>query len=157
MEVLNYKANFNWDHHLAGCEVELTCHCSFKELNELKPFKALYLTDYDPSTIKAATELKPPKFGGMITLSNGKQVYIEKVIYNKPVVVVFWSDGVKTRSTCDKDDIWNPEFGLNLCIMKRFMSTEQLNSLHKDWFVEDALIKPITRTLKDVRKSQKDS
>ena len=100
-------------------------------------------------------ERKTGIFGGYYTLLDGKDVYITKVIYNKPVVVVFWSDGIKTRSTCDKEDVWNPEFGLTLCIMKRFLSNKQLNMLYRDWFIEESYTHNLTRTLKDIRKENR--
>lgn len=99
---------------------------------------------------------KVGRFGGYITLLDGKDVYITKVIYNKPVVIVFWSDGVKTRSTCDDRDTWNPEFGLSLCVMKRYMTNEQLNSMYRDWYSEEIKDTYFSTDLKEVRKKQKE-
>ena len=61
--------------------------------------------------------LREPAFGGAFYDYDDNLIYIEKIIYNKPAVVIVWSDGTKTRSTCDKDDIWNPELGLMLGVM----------------------------------------
>ena len=165
MKILQYTAKLNCDSYGPECEIDLSCDCSFSELQKLRsmhslePYKSLYLTDKEPKATKSDVNVKEPRFGSMITLpETGEQVYITKVIYNKPVVIVFWSDGKKTRSTCDKEDTWNPEFGLTLCVMKRFLPSEQINMLYKDWFVEDSLTKnSVVRTLKDVRKSQKNS
>ena len=166
MKILNYTTSYttNLDlnafekHHY---EVELTCGCSAEELNTLHlkhaldPLKELYLSS-EPNKPRSEIADVTAKFGGMITLQDGRQVYIKKIIYNKPVVIVFWSDNVKTRCTCHEEDTFNPEFGLTLCVMKRFMSNEQLNMLYRDWCVEDIDITK-TITLKDVRKTQRKS
>ena len=104
------------------------------------------------SSSKDKLDTVKPKFGGMITLQDGKQVYIKRVIYSKPCTIVFWSDGVKTKSTCAKEDIYNGEFGLSLCVMKRFMSSDQVALLLEDWFVEEANdMDFLDITLKDLR------
>ena len=160
MKILSYTANldlntFNRKPHY---EVELTCDCSPEELNTLylkhalDPMRELHLSE-EPVKTKCKPVDVTPKFGGMITLQDGRQVYIKKVIYNKPAVIVFWSDDIKTRCTCHEDDIFNPEFGLTLCVMKRFMSNEQLSMLYKDWCIEDVDTTK-TITLKDVRRNQ---
>ena len=159
MKILSYTTNLDLNsfekHHY---EVELTCDCSAEELNTLclkhalDPLSNLYLSS-EPVKPNCKPVDVTPKFGGMITLQDGRQVYIKKIIYNKPAVIVFWSDDIKTRCTCHKDDIFNPEFGLTLCVMKRFMSNEQLSMLYKDWCIEDANTTK-TITLKDVRKNQ---
>lgn len=159
MRILSYTANLDLNtYEKPHYEVELTCDCSPEELNTLylkhalDPMSQLYLSS-EPTKPRSEITDVTAKFGGMITLQDGRQVYIKKVIYNKPVVIVFWSDDVKTRCTCHEDDTFNPEFGLTFCIMKRFMSNEQLNMLYKDWCTED-IDTTKTITLKDVRKNQ---
>ena len=91
-----------------------------------------------------------PKFGGYIVDDKtGNYVYIKQVIYNAPATVVFWSDGVKTTSKCDKRDIYNPEMGLVLAVMKRLTSNEYVTKLVHDWAPEG---EQKYRTLADVRK-----
>ena len=160
MKILSYtaKLDLNTFDSKPYYEVELTCDCSVEELNSLylkhalDPMSNLYLSS-EPVKTKCKPVDVAPKFGGMITLQDGRQVYIKKVIYNKPAVIVFWSDDVKTRCTCHENDTFNPEFGLTLCVMKRFMSNEQLAMLYSDWVVDD-IDASKTITLKDVRKNQ---
>lgn len=93
-------------------------------------------------------------FGGAFEI-DGELVYIEKVIYNNPAVIVFWSDGTKTKSRCADNDEWNPEFGLNLAVLKKFIKTTGTENLYKDWGVDNKTSKS-TITLKDIRKNAKE-
>ena len=101
-------------------------------------------------------ELKEPEFGGSYVI-NGEEVYIREMIYEKPNVIALWSDGTKTRCTCHKDDKWNPEMALLMCVMKKVTcSTEHIGKLLDDWAVTDD-VENKKITLKDVRKNKKDS
>lgn len=46
---------------------------------------------------------------------------IENVIFNGPATIVFWSDGDKTIVKCAYDDYQDPEKGLAMAIVKKFM------------------------------------
>lgn len=109
-------------------------------------------------------EYKEPIYGGAYYDEDGELIYIKKVIYSKPVVIIMWSDGTKTRSTCSKEDVWNPELGLSLGVLKKTMGQEFVNKLFRDWAVEastfdmmegESSVKVLT--LKEVRKNAKDS
>lgn len=45
--------------------------------------------------------------------------HITKVIFNNPVTIVMWSDGSKTVVKAGKDDIFDPEKGLAMAIVKK--------------------------------------
>lgn len=50
---------------------------------------------------------------------------IEKVIFNDPATIVFWSDGTKTVVKCDiYDDIFDEEKGLAIAISKKFLGNK---------------------------------
>lgn len=109
-------------------------------------------------------EYKEPIYGGAYYDEDGELIYIKKVIYSKPAVIIMWSDGTKTRSTCSKEDVWNPELGLSLGVLKKTMGQEFVNKLFRDWAVEastfdmmegESPVKVVT--LKEVRKNAKDS
>lgn len=57
------------------------------------------------------------------------KIFIKKVMYNKPAVIVFWSDGSKTSATCGENDTYDKEKGLALCIVKRLMSNSRIHEL----------------------------
>lgn len=46
---------------------------------------------------------------------------IRDVVYDKPVTVVNWTDGSVTTAMCKKEDIYNYETGLAVCIIKRML------------------------------------
>ena len=47
-----------------------------------------------------------------------------KVINNKVVIVTF-IDGTQAKAVCDKDDTFNLEVGIGICITKRLMSNDE--------------------------------
>ena len=62
------------------------------------------------------------------TFKNGigySPLKIEKVIFNDPATIVFWSDGTKTVVKCDiYDDIFDEEKGLAMAISKKFLGNK---------------------------------
>ena len=81
-------------------------------------------------------------------------IYIRKVIYNRPATIVFWSDDTKTVAKCHGDDIYSPETGLVICCLKKLIGGSELKRLLNDWIVEDACFstEQIVRTISDARK-----
>lgn len=49
---------------------------------------------------------------------------IEKVIFNGPATIVFWSDGTKTIVKCTEDDIYDQEKGLAMAICKKVLGDD---------------------------------
>ena len=62
-------------------------------------------------------------------LANNNFPNIKKVIFNKPATIVLWEDGTKTVVKCSDKDIWNPEKGLAMCLIKKICGND--NSYHK--------------------------
>lgn len=54
---------------------------------------------------------------------------IDKVIYNKPATIILWADGTKTTAKCADDEPFDPEKGLILCALKKFVRTEDVMEL----------------------------
>ena len=48
-----------------------------------------------------------------------------KGIYNPPATIAFWADGSKTVVKCDKDDVYDPKYGLALCYMKKALGSSR--------------------------------
>lgn len=46
---------------------------------------------------------------------------IERVIFNDPATIVFWSDGTKTVSKCHPDDYYDKHTGLAMAICKKIL------------------------------------
>lgn len=44
---------------------------------------------------------------------------IKQVLYKNPATIVFWNDGSKTVVKCQENDVYDPEKGLAMAIIKR--------------------------------------
>lgn len=53
-----------------------------------------------------------------------RAVEIEKVIFNNPATIVFWSDGKKTVVKCASDEAFDEEKGLAMAISKRVLGNQ---------------------------------
>lgn len=76
------------------------------------------------------------------TFKNGigySPLKIEKVIFNNPATIVFWSDGTKTVVKCDiYDDIFDEEKGLAMAISKKFLGNKgNYYNEFKKWLPEN--------------------
>ena len=147
------------DVNACGCEIETLYEAVGQDINICNMCDGCCDGKYDD-------ELPEPIFGGAFYNEDDILIYIEKVIYNNPNVIVLWSDGTKTRSTCDKEDFWNPELGLTLSVMKKVMGQNFVSKLFRDWTVESSVFELIPNngektakviTLKDVRRNSKDT
>ena len=49
----------------------------------------------------------------------------KKVIWNKPATIVYWSDGSKTVVERRKGDRWDPEKGLAMAYIKKFVGLKE--------------------------------
>ena len=127
----------------------------------------VYYFDYNKGKIDGHKEIcdllrkdSKAKFGGEFTnycINNDNtltltSIYIKKVIYSNPAVIVFWNDGTKTVAKCSESDTYNPEFGLLLCYCYRTIGKEKVMKLFSDWLsVYDYNI----ITLADVRRKHR--
>lgn len=123
-------------------------------------------SNYDPSIYgvskefarelvkKKSAEKKPEekKAASVFYTQGGQPVCIEKVVYNLPAVIVFWSDGTKTISKCCSGDIYSNEVGLAMCLLKK-ISNINLYNFFEDWADERVLGAVVTA--KDVEKKRK--
>lgn len=63
---------------------------------------------------------------------------IEKVIFNDPATIVFWSDGTKTVVKCQPGDTYSKELGLAMCIAKRALGNKgNYNEVFKYWIPKE--------------------
>jgi len=58
------------------------------------------------------------------TIHKVPEIIDVKTINNKVVIVTF-IDGTQTKAVCDKDDTFNLEVGIGICITKRLMSDDE--------------------------------
>ena len=50
---------------------------------------------------------------------NSMSVFLIRVIYNDPATITFWSDGTKTIVKAQPGDIFDPEKGLAMAVVKK--------------------------------------
>lgn len=65
------------------------------------------------------------KFGPRSYGATGLMDKAVKVIYNPPATIAIWADGSKTVVKCDKDDVYDPKYGLALCYMKKALGSSR--------------------------------
>ena len=75
-------------------------------------FKVIEYCDNDVIATEAA-------FNHLIKSMPKSSPHITKVIFNNPATIVMWSDGSKTVVKAGKDDIFDPEKGLAMAIVKK--------------------------------------
>ena len=62
---------------------------------------------------------------------------IRKVIFNAPATIVLWTDDTKTVVKCGKNDTYDLEKGLALCIAKKYLGNKSnFNNVFKEWLPE---------------------
>ena len=103
------------------------------------------------------------RFPGVFTYVDNKtgevnQARIQKVLYSNPATVVFWDDGSKTISKCFDGDVYNPETGLVMCILKKINGSSSVKDTIDAWLPvgeEYKRGKSVFQTLHNLRKSNK--
>lgn len=53
-----------------------------------------------------------------------RDIKVEKVIFNKPATIVFWSDNTKTVVVCGKDDTYDKEKGFFIACAKKLFGND---------------------------------
>lgn len=53
-----------------------------------------------------------------------KKTTINKVIFNDPATIIFWSDGTKTVVKAQDGEVYDPEKGMAMAISKKFLGNE---------------------------------
>lgn len=54
---------------------------------------------------------------------------IDKIFVNKPVTVILWTDGTRTKSTCDENDQFDPFVGVSVCFAKKMVGKDKLQRI----------------------------
>ena len=77
-----------------------------------------------------------------ITLSNKDKLFdkeqIKEVIFNNPATIVLWKDGTKTVVKCQDGDVYNPEIGLAMCIIKKMCGNKgNYNDVFNEWLPKE--------------------
>ena len=63
---------------------------------------------------------------------------IKDVIFNDPATIVLWKDGTKTVVKCQDGDVYNPETGLAMCIIKKMCGNKgNYNDIFNKWLPKE--------------------
>ena len=72
------------------------------------------------------------------TVSSVKELpFIDKIIFNNPATIVFWSDGTKTVVKCMKNQEFNAYYGVACAIMKKYFGNNSSAKAFIDKFREE--------------------
>lgn len=161
MYVYGYDATFDgYSSETFSVDVDLKIRMSGAEFNAFTKVNQLGFIDetglkksLTNNMDNACPKTINPRFGGAFFI-DGKYVYIKNVIVNKPAVVVFWSDDTKTKAVCDEQDIWNPNFGLMIAVMKKLIKSGNTCKLIEDWGFNSQVTSE-QKSLKDLRQKEK--
>lgn len=95
-----------------------------------------FFTKHDPNTtigdiMKSNTWVATDCDAGTVLRSPDKFLEsafcVKKIIVNGPATIIFWEDGSKTVSVCDKDDKFDIEKGIGMCFMKKALGGSYTN------------------------------
>lgn len=81
-------------------------------------FIRTYIVDMNTNKLVDVVSVKP------INKHKVPEIIDVKVINDKVVIVTF-VDGTQTKAVCNKDDTFNLEVGIGICITKRLMSNDE--------------------------------
>lgn len=70
----------------------------------------------------------------LFEIDNGPRYRIKDVIFNDPATIVLWADGTKTVVKCNGEQVFDPEKGLAMAIVKKYMGTNESKSNYCDIF-----------------------
>ena len=98
--------------------------------------------DNDDDTVVATIE-KPVRFVVRATPQYNKKsekdfepLYfpnIKRVLFREPATIVFFEDGSKTTAICGKEDKYDKEVGLSVCMLKRVLGNQSYRSIMDKW------------------------
>ena len=75
-------------------------------------------------------------------IRNNKQITpiqipdIQKVRFNNPATIVWFSDGSKTTAVASHGDKYDKEVGLGICILKRVLGNKEYRKIIDEWVNE---------------------
>ena len=61
-----------------------------------------------------------------------KSLGIKNIIFNGPATIIFWNDNTKTIVKCGEGDVFDPEKGIAMAVMKRALGSNESDSNYLD-------------------------
>lgn len=70
---------------------------------------------------------------------------IKNVYFNDPVTVVMWNDGTKTIVRCSENDVYDPEKGLAMAIVKKtYGNDNKFHKIFKKWLPDESYAETVS-------------
>lgn len=92
---------------------------------KIEPVEYTKPSDFDISYARRDAEIMAELFGrSKIEFTPIRDIKVEKVIFNKPATIVFWSDNTKTVVVCGKDDTYDKEKGFFIACAKKLFGND---------------------------------
>ena len=90
------------------------------------------IATYDKFYVNTNTGRRNGATEGMLTLVVPE---IERVIFNEPATIVFWSDNTKTVVKCMEGELFDEEKGIAMAFMKKLYGKGYMNKIrrHISW------------------------
>lgn len=106
-----HAKEIGWDkaHHCNNCSGN-----NYNKISDAKSF-----TMQMDELIKANKKLVGDIENGYFYIDSGLCTTIDKVIFNPPATIVYWSDSTKTIVKTQNDEMFDPEKGLAMAVMKK--------------------------------------
>lgn len=92
-------------------------NCSGNNYNKISDAKSF--TMQMDELIKSNKKLVGDMTNGYFYIDSGLCTTIEKVIFNPPATIVYWTDSTKTVVRTQNDELFDPEKGLAMAVMKK--------------------------------------
>lgn len=128
-QVKDFDTATAWHEYLTATETELfIAGCKEKEVKN-KEEKNMRLKDVSPKAFYRRL------YGEYI---NTAKIKPTKILIQGTATIIWWSDSTKTVVKCQKGDKMDPEKGIAMCVMKKFMGTNETHSNYLD-FAKDAI------------------
>jgi hypothetical protein len=83
----------------------------------------MWPTDIICGYSKRDVEVTSKMLGGF-TFNRNRELKVEKVIFNKPATIVFWSDNTKTVVVCGENDTYDKEKGFYIACAKKLFGND---------------------------------
>lgn len=108
----------------------------FKTLENYRYEGPMVGSEFVWNTASNALSFKP-------VLSPEITINAKKIIFNPPATIILWVDGDKTVVKCSKNEIFDPEKGIAMCMLKKLLTKDGYNKMRKEasnWIKERQVV-----------------
>lgn len=132
-QVKDFDVDTAWYDYLTATEMAQVCEYCEQDLKLMSEVLAKDIKEENIMGPKdtAFAEYWRRLYWGVVTPV--KPVKPTKILIQGTATIIWWSDGDKTVVKCQKGDKMDPEKGIAMCVMKKFMGTNETHSNYLDF------------------------